>query len=107
MENIFTAYTREINNQTFYFVKKFVTFPEYNDGIQILDSYGMHHDFMKACNIANIHDESVINNLSDQLRIIPEAARIIPMHKKNSITHSLLRNTQQAILKLGLAGFNS
>ena len=67
----------------------------------------MHHDFFKACSIAKIDDENVINNLLKQLRITPEVARIIPLHKKTSFSHSILRNTHQAILKLRLAGLNS
>jgi len=106
MENLFTAYTKDVNNQTLYFVKKYIQFPEYNAKVPILDSYGMHTDFYKACFIANITDEAVVNNLMKQLNIEPEEARVIPLHKKVSITHSLFRNTQQAILKLRLAGIN-
>lgn len=107
MENVYTAYTREINSQTFYFVKKFTVVSELNDGLQILDTYAMHHNFFKACSIAEINDEHAINDLLKQLRITPEAARIIPLHKKVSLRSSILRNTHQAILKLRLAGLNS
>ncbi|MEO6135588.1 MAG: hypothetical protein ABIP35_10575 [Ginsengibacter sp.] len=107
MENIYTAYTREINNQTFYFVKKFTSFPEVNDGLQFMDSFAMHHDFFKACSIAKIANENVIENLMNQLNITTEDAKIIPLHKKSSFNHSILRNTHQAFLRLRLAGLNS
>lgn len=107
MENVYTAYTREIDNQTFYFVKKFTLLCELNDGLQILDNYAMHHNFFKACSIAEINDEHVINDLLKQVRLTPDAARIIPLHKKASFSSSILRNTHQAILKLRLAGLNS
>ena len=109
MEIIYTAYTREVNSQIFYFVKKFTFFPEYENAPKVLDSYGMHKDFFRACDIAKIYDEAIINNLLNQLHILPESAKVIPMQNeksKSSITHSLLKNTHQALLKLRLAGIN-
>lgn len=106
MENFYTAYTRDINNQTFYFVKRFTAFPEYEGVPKVLNSYGMHSDFFCACNIANIDDEAIVNNLLNQLRIVPQSVRVIPLHKEKSITHSFLRNIQQALLKLRLAGID-
>ena len=109
METIFSAYTKEINNQTFYFVKKFNSFPEYDDVPKVLVAYGMHTDFYHACDIAKIYDEAVINNLLDELHILPASAKIIPLQKQKSksLTNSIIRNTHQALLKLRLAGINN
>ncbi|HEY5463310.1 MAG TPA: hypothetical protein VIJ95_08635 [Hanamia sp.] len=106
MENIYKAYTKEINGVNFYFVKKYTAFPEYEDFPNVLDAMGMHRNFYKACDIANVFDESVISRLMNELHIIPESARIIHMHRVKSMTHSLLKNTQHAILKLRLASIN-
>jgi len=106
MENIYNAYTKEINGVNFYFVKKYTTFPEYEDFPNVLDAMGMHSNFYKACDIANVFDESVISRLMNELHIIPESARIIHMHRAKSMTHAFLKNTQHAILKLRLASIN-
>lgn len=103
MENNYKAYTKEINGVKFYFIKKYTAFPEYADFPSVLDTMGMHPDFYKACDLAKVFDETVIARLMNELHIIPESARIIHMHSVKSMTHSLLKNTQHAILKLKLA----
>lgn len=106
MESIYRAYTKEINGTKFYFVKRYSTFPEYEDFPEVLDTMGMHTDFYKACDIAKIYDEIVIAGLMKELHIIPESARIIHMNGVKAMTHSLIKNTHQAILKLRLASIN-
>jgi hypothetical protein len=48
MENIYNAYTKEINGRTFYFVKKFTVYPEIKDCPPDLESMGMHSKIYKA-----------------------------------------------------------
>ena len=107
MENVYTAYTKVVNNVTFYFVKKYTIFPEYQDVPKVLNTMGMHIDFFRACDIAQIFNEAIINKLLlDELHILPDTAKMIPMNGVKAITHSLIKNTHQAILKLRLAGIN-
>lgn len=106
MENIYNAYTKEINGKTFYFVKKFSSFPEYPHFPKVLDNMGMHTNFYKACKLAHIEDEMVVSNLMSELHIIPDSARIIHLHRVKAMTHSLIKNTHQAILKLRLASIS-
>ncbi len=106
MENFYNAYTREINGKTFYFVKRFSLFPEFENCPTILDGMGMHTNFYKACDIARVLDDVAVNRLMNQLHIIPESARVIHMTKVKSMTHSFLKNTQHAILKFRLASVN-
>ncbi|HEY5369852.1 MAG TPA: hypothetical protein VIJ75_12765 [Hanamia sp.] len=106
MENSYMAYTKEINGVSFYFVKKYTTFPDYDDFPKILDSMGMHTDFYKACGIAEIYEENVVSDLMKELHIIPDRARIIHMNTVKTFTHSFLKNTQQAILKLRWASIH-
>jgi hypothetical protein len=106
MEIIYKAYTKEINGAKFYFVKKYSAFPEYADFPNVLDGMGMHRDFNRACEIAKVYDEVAISRLMNELHIIPESARIIHLHRVKSMTNSLLKNTQHAILKLRLASIN-
>ena len=105
MENIYTAYSKDVNGKTFFFVKKYNVFPEYEDFPNVLDSMGMHTDFYKACEIAKIDDETIIRKLLSELHI-PEPTEVIQMHGVKAMTHTILKNTQQAILKLRVAGIN-
>lgn len=106
MKSIYKAYTKEINGKLFYFIKKYTIFPDYEGFPSILDTMGMHTDFYKACSIAKISDESIIVKLMNELHIIPESARVIEIHGMKAKTHSLMKNTHQAILKLRLAAIN-
>jgi len=80
MENFYTAYTRVVQSTTFYFVKKYMTFPEYKDTPAVLESYGMHTDFERACQIAQIKDKETRNNLLKDLQNNTNSARIIHMN---------------------------
>jgi len=106
MENIYKAYTKEINGKTFYFVKKFSIYPEYPNFPDVLESMGMHTDFYKACNLAKVDDENAVHNLMSELHIFPESARVIHLHRVKAMTHSLIKNTQHALMKLRWASVN-
>ncbi len=67
MENIYSAYVRTVNGNPYFFVKKFQVFPEYKDLPPILDTYGMHTDFAKACKIAMISDKLIQQQLINEL----------------------------------------
>lgn len=106
MESIYTASTKVVNGMNFYFVKKYTVFSEYNGAPKILDSLGMHTNFYSACNIAKVYDELIINKLMNEVHIIPETAKVVHMKAVRAMTHSLIKNTHQVILKLRLAGLN-
>ena len=106
MENIYKAYTKVINGKTIYFVKKFSVFPEIKDCPPVLEKMGMHSNFHKACYLAHIRDGDIVNKLINTLQITPEPGRVIHLKKVKSMTHSILKNTQHAILKLKLASIN-
>lgn len=63
METYYTAYTKFLDFKTYYFVKKYNVFPEYKDVPPIMESYGMHTDFEKACSIAGITDPLIREKL--------------------------------------------
>ena len=85
MENFYTAYTRVIQNTTFYFVKKYMTFPEYKDVPGVLESYGMHTDFNRACHIALINDNEIRKHLLSDLQNNPNSGRVIHMNMTKGI----------------------
>ena len=86
MENFYTAYTRVVQDTTFYFVKKYITFPEYKDVPGVLESYGMHTDFNRACQIALIDDIEIRNHLLADLKNNPNSARVIQMNPAKAIS---------------------
>lgn len=106
METIYTAYSRVVNNVNFYFVKKITIFPEYENSPEILDSFGMHTDFFRACEIAKIYDEGVINKLMNDLKLIPKSALVVPINGTKSFTHNLIKNTHSVFSRFRLAGIN-
>lgn len=106
MEHVYSAHTRVINNVSFYFVKKYSLFPEYKDVPKVLDTMGMHRDFYRACYIAQIFDEAIINQLLNDVRIVPQNSKVIAMEPKKSIANTLLKNTHHVISKLRIAGLH-
>ena len=108
MENIYTAYTKKINNETYYFVKRYTAFTDIEGSPQILSDFGMHTKFIKACSIAQIFDEKIIHQLSTQVNIIPATvpAKVINFKPTKHVSTSFLRNTQHFLSKFRLAGFN-
>ena len=77
MEKMYQAYKRTVNGKTFYFIKQYIVFPDYKDVAPVLETYSMHINFIKACNIARIYDVDIQNMLSKQLGIQePEAMEL-------------------------------
>jgi hypothetical protein len=89
MENFYNAYSKTVNGQTYFFVKKYLSFPEFNNVPDVLAGYGMHTDFDKACKIAMVTDQKVKERLriaaggtESQAPIIHLSSRIINMQGK-------------------------
>lgn len=85
MKTIYNAYAKSINGTTFYFVKTFRTFPEYKNVSPILEAYGMHFRFDKACEIAQLYDRETQLNLLYKIDNA-EGARVIPIQTANTRT---------------------
>ena len=84
MENIYTAYTKTINGVTFYFVKKYQTFPEYKNVASVLENYGMHTDFKKACKIAMIDNKTIQQQLLDKIEINSAQTKVIQLKRRKA-----------------------
>ncbi len=67
MEMNFTSYTKKIEGTTFYFVKRFIVFPELDNMPPLQDGFGMHTDFDTACSIAGVGDAITRGRLWDEL----------------------------------------
>ncbi|MEJ7587639.1 MAG: hypothetical protein WKI04_08765 [Ferruginibacter sp.] len=83
MENFYTAYTKVIENKTHYFVKKYLIFPEFKDVAPVLESYGMHTDFNKACNIALVNDPKIREQLFHEAEGTVQQAKVIDLNTTN------------------------
>src|SRR5438045_160098 len=91
MKPLYTAYAKSINGTTFYFVKSFKTFPEYNSVAPILETYGMHPNFEQACNIAEIYDKEIQQELINKLERDTASANILPVYPSVAEIYSLKR----------------
>ena len=101
MENFYTTYRKTIDGVTFYFVKKYQTFPEYKNVSPILENYGMHTDFKQACKIAMIHDEATQKQLSDTLEVNGAQTKVIQLnrHKANTTNFRPWQISFSSVLK--------
>jgi len=66
METFYTAYTKLLDYKTYYFIKRFSAFPEFKDVSPVLEAYGMHTNFEKACSIAGVTDLLIRQELFHQ-----------------------------------------
>lgn len=67
MEYLYSAYTKLVDDNIYYFVKKMITFPEFKGISDVLAGYGMHTDFEKACSICGIDDSACRRQLSAEM----------------------------------------
>jgi len=80
MENLYTAYTKVMDNKTYYFVKKYLVFPEFKDVEPMQESFGMHTDFNKACGIAGISDSIIREQLLNEAKGSVQHAKVIDLN---------------------------
>lgn len=83
METNFTCYTKKVQGNIFYFVKKFIIFPELNNVPPVLEGYGMHTDFDKACAIANLYDAEIKKQLLEEIETGVRQAKVIDLGEVN------------------------
>lgn len=76
-KSIYTAYTRTVNDKTFYFVKKYNDYEGVRNLPPVLDSMGMHKDFLRACELANVEREEDVMQLMDQLNLTFYSGKVI------------------------------
>ena len=82
MEHFYESYTKTVQNATFYFVKKYQVFPELKDVEPLLESYGMHTDFNKACEIALIKDPSIKEMLLNEINERGAKTKVIDLNNQ-------------------------
>lgn len=85
MEIFYKAYTKIVQNKVYYFVKKYLSFPEYDNVEDILEGYGMHIDFDKACSIAGIDHPKIRQQLFEQAQAASPQAKVIDINSDDII----------------------
>lgn len=79
MEQIYSAYKKNVQGKDTYFVKRFLVFPEYPMLEPVMDGYGMHASFEKACSIAGITNAATISDLRSEADGVPAEAKVVKM----------------------------
>ena len=67
MEHYYIAYIKVIDKTPFYFIKKYKRFTEIKNAPSVLEKFGMHTIFDKACTIADIHDTETKEQLFSEV----------------------------------------
>lgn len=83
MEKIYNSYTKVIDGTTYFFVKQFLIFNELQGVAPVLEKYGMHTNFEKACNIAGVKEESIKKQLLASLENHSPLAKVIGIDDAN------------------------
>jgi len=83
MEKIYKSYSKVIDGTTYFFVKQFLVFSEIPNVEPILEKYGMHTDFDKACNIAALHDEVIKKKLLQDIENEQSLVKVIEINDIN------------------------
>jgi hypothetical protein len=89
METFYTAYTKLLDYKKYYFIKKFSAFPELKDVSPILESYGMHTNFDKACSIAGLNDPLIKEQLLQQAEESTHQAKIVELGNNSFVVKSV------------------
>jgi len=92
MEIVYTSYSKLIDGSTYFFVKQFLVFPEIPNVQPVLEKYGMHTDFDKACNIAGLQDPTIKNKLLQEIENQESLVKVI------EIDDVSYKNTRAAVV---------
>lgn len=84
MDHVYTSYIKRIQGVDYYFVKKFLVFPEFTGVPPYLETYGMHRNFSKACEIAAIKEPVLIERLFLELSAFEPVAKVIDINEQVS-----------------------
>ncbi len=88
METVYTAYTKLLDFKVYYFIKKFNTFPEFKNVSPVLEAYGMHTDFDKACGIAGVVDAALKARLLQEAEATSHRAKIVDLISNSNVVNS-------------------
>ncbi len=87
METVYTAYTKLLDFKVYYFIKQFSAFPEFKNVSPVLDKYGMHTDFDKACSIAGVTDAAIKARLFKEAEATMHRAKIVDLITNTAVAN--------------------
>jgi DNA topoisomerase IA len=91
MKYNYETYFKTIENRKYYFVKRYIQFKEFGDNLcDVLEGYGMHTDFSKACIIAGIKDVSIQQQIFAQMEAQLSEIKVIEMNQPVSIIKKII-----------------
>ena len=105
MKTFSTAYVKTIDGIPLYFVKTYHSFPEYQNVAPVLETYGMHTSFKKACNIAQVHDPETQQRLLNEIENNAATCKVIPLQPASTKIYNLKRKHTYFPSILKLLGF--
>ena len=80
MEIIYDSYSKIIEGKKHFFIKKYLRFSDLINVSDVLDGYGMHSDFKKACSIAGIRDAAIQQQIFELMESSTAVAKIIELN---------------------------
>ena len=83
MEKVYRSYSKVIDGTTYFFVKQFLVFPEIPNVDPLLEKYGMHTDFNKACSIAALYDGIIKKKLLQNIESEQSLVKVIEINDIN------------------------
>ena len=89
MSHVYVSYFKLIENKKHYFVKKFLHLTDCGNVSDILDGYGMHTEFKKACIIAGIKEIDIQQQIFDSMNISSVEAKVICMNNPIAVVKSI------------------
>jgi DNA topoisomerase IA len=90
MNYTYEAYFKMIENRKYYFVKRYMQFKEFGDNLcDVLEGYGMHADFNKACIIAGVKEQSLQQQLYAQMEAKLSEVKVIEMNQQAMLIKSI------------------
>lgn len=90
MKYNYETYFKMIENRRYYFVKKYMQFKEFGENLaDVLEGYGMHTDFGKACSIAGIREQQLQQQLFDELQNRIAEVKVIEMNHPMPLLKSI------------------
>ena len=100
----YVASVKEINGQAHFIIKRYSYFPELAGVPEVLDAMGMYKDFMKACALAGVEDNQVIDDLMAALGLVRESGKVVRVYHANHDLelkpHPIFRFPQTWLAKL-------
>ena len=82
METFYTAYTKQVQQNKLFFVKRFFGFPELKNIEPVLAAFGMHTNFDIACKIAGVENEKIKLQLLEEIEANSQHAKVIDINNE-------------------------